>query len=192
MSDSKWYMHSSSWSAIAAVLAIFLSQTAPIATWFPKRELVVQYGDRMHLNNSLGRIGYNLPIHIENSGNTELNIIGMDLTITNEKGEHQTYSAATYKDVIAGDIAITSVRLKPDEIWGEYVFFNQRPTTEKEDKINQIRLNISQSILDSSADVNFEDAFKLHTADPELVKEAKDFFDENFDLEKGEYQLKWR
>ncbi len=185
-----WYKNTAIWSTVIALCALILSQLPPINKWLPKPHLTILHSDRIGINNAIGYIGFNLVVTLENQGNTAVNINRIELRLKTPGGVFKTLPAETYTRSRDGvSLPITAIKLSPGAIWSEFVFFNKTPSPKIDEMYNQIKLEISQSIFDVKQKTPREQ-FQSHQAleaDGALVEKALDFFEENFDLEKGKY-----
>lgn len=188
----KWYKNTSVWSTIIAICALALSQLPPVKNWIPNAELHVEHTDRIAINNNIGLIGHNLGIELENRGNRGITVYDIEMRLTTPNGAKKTLPAQTYTKSNNGvSLPLTSIHLSPGEIWSEFVFFNRNPSPSKEERLNSIKLSISQSIFDVRQKTPREEfqSHQLYEAEEQLVDEALAFFKKNFDLEKGTYKV---
>ena len=191
-----WYKNTSIWSAIIAVIAIFLSQLPPIKNWIPNDNLTLKYGDRITVNNAIGLTGYHVNLGLNNDGNTSLKIESIALAVKGPSGVEKRYIAETLSTPTAGggflNLPVTSLSLKQKESWSGSVFFNRKVSPSEEEKFNEVRLKVSQNISDKIQLQNWGDynPRALVSADAEIVEEAAITFNENFDLQKGLHEAK--
>jgi len=83
----------------------------------------------------------------------------------------------------------TSIQLEPGESWSEFVFFARELTPDEEEALANIRHDISQSIFEIQQS-NTAAMFNPNSwveADPSAVRMARQYFNAQFDLQKGEY-----
>jgi hypothetical protein len=191
-----WYKSSSFWSISIAVIALILTQLPPIIQWSPKIDLAIQHDNSIGVNNAIGIIGHNLTIELSNAGNRTLNIERIELEVSAPNGTKRILSAESFSPSSANggqviNLPVNSIKLKPQESATGFVFFNQIISPNVEEKYNEIRLSISQSIFDRQQEIEWgalNPRASIEASD-ELVDLAIEFFDEHYDLEKGLHKV---
>lgn len=186
-----WYKNTSVWSAILAAIAIFLSQSPPVKDWFPNDSLIIKYGDRIGINNAIGLTGYHVTMELENDGNTTLPIESIKLKVVDPNGTNKIYTAETLSTPsTTGDVLnlpVTSLVLEPGQRWSGSIFFNKNISPNEEESFNSIRLLVSQNIQEKKQRQTWDEynPNSYMPADEDVFKQAVDFFNSKFDLEKG-------
>ncbi|ARU57981.1 hypothetical protein OLMES_3962 [Oleiphilus messinensis] len=191
-----WYNSSSLWSVLVATLALVLTQLPPILQWFPEYKLSIQHDNRIGVNNAIGIIGHNLAIELHNKGNRELNVEKIELEIINPDQKKRVLNAESFSPMITGggqpiNLPVNSVKLSPNESSSGFIFFNQTISPDTEEKYNEIRLSISQSIFDKQQLIEWGALNPRASieASESLVDTAIEFFEEHYDLEKGLHKV---
>ena len=188
-----WYKQTAIWGLIISTFALTLSQMPPIGRWLAVNKLSTTVGSRIGLPNTLGVQGVQLFLDISNTGNRTLNISKIRLEVKGPNSSTLEVKAQTYAKILSGqaqpiDFPITSVSLNPGANWSELVSFYPDFTPTQEEKINSIRLRVSQSIF-AKQQARGGQFGPLVEAEELLVQEAKQFFNNNFNLEKGSYTV---
>ena len=187
----KLLKNSNFWSVSIAALALLFSLTPPFSEWIPDRELSMLHSNRTAIGNYFGIVSYGLYIDLKNEGNKTLSITKLALELTGPESKNTTLVAETITQFSGGPNAIvtpiTRIVIKPGEQWSNLVYFYPKHDPEMEYKINEIRFKIVEDLGDQQAMIG---AQRLIRAPRHLVEEAKNIFDQNFDLKKGKYQVK--
>lgn len=189
-----WYRNTSYWSLLIASSAVILSQLPPIQTWLPLPELKVYVSDRMGVNNAIGVIGFNINVQLNNTGNTDVQVTKMALSLTDSVGSVQNKPAMNYNRFAADAnpiaLPINTVIIPRGENWSHNVFFNRPIGTDDEAEFLRVRQMVMKSIFEQQVaiDQSFEIPSVYTEADPQAVEEAMEFFDTMFDLKQGQYR----
>jgi len=182
-----WYKNTSIWSAIIAATALMLSQFPPVTEWAKVENLDIKFNNRLGLNNAVGIVGYTLMLDLKNGGNRPATISKIDLNVQLVGTTEKTYQAEFYNKILPNNpqpisYPITSITIQPGDSWIEQVSFNPSFKPSDEERLNELRLNIAQEIWENP------NPNGLRRASSGAVSPAVEFFDANFDLEKGQYK----
>lgn len=186
-----WYKNTFGWSAVLSAIAIVLSQSPPVKDWFPNDSLIIKYGDRIGINNAIGLTGYHVTMELENNGNTTLPIESVKLTVVDPNAITKIYTAETLSTPSSSgavlNLPVASLALEPGQRWSGSVFFNKNISPNEEESFNSIRLLISQNIQEKIQSQTWDEYNPNSNmpADEDVFKQAVDFFNSKFDLEKG-------
>lgn len=189
-----WYKQTAVWGLVLSCIALSLSQAPPIATWKARNEINVELGKRIGLPNTLGLSGYQLFVELRNDGNRSADISRLRLSLIYPNGERKTLPAQSYQKIIPGQMAplefpVTTIELSPGGMWVESVGFYPEFSPEDDEYISIARQKIVSSISMQRQQLAMSGGSPqiLVEADPLVVNDIIEFFDQKFDLEKGEY-----
>lgn len=187
----KFLKNSSFWSSIIAGFALIFSLSPPISQWVKNESLVMIHSNRTAINNYFGILSYGLQVDLKNDGNTIINLSSLVLEITYPNTEIKTFTAETINKYTGGQNAIvtpfTSVLIKPNEQWNNLVYFYFPIDPNMEDELNMVKFKIVEDLAEQQASIGGQ---RLIKAPRHLVEQAKNLFDRNFDLVKGQYIAK--
>jgi hypothetical protein len=115
------------WSAVAAFIALALSQLSPIHILLRRSKLRCEAFSRLHLTHKVGNPNSQWHLIIENTGGRSVRIKSISLTFRRAGGDSFTLPAQNYlRTPDATDhVMLTPFRLQPGEEWGHVLtFFN--------------------------------------------------------------------
>lgn len=129
------YLNWEFWSAVAAVIAIILSQLPPIYLWFRPRRLEVEVHSRVQVTHKVGNPNLSMFVSVRNTGGRELRISKIQIALSRDNISLGTFPAQNYFENPSSQSSVLFVpySLKPDETWAHATtflnFFDR--TTEK-------------------------------------------------------------
>jgi len=182
------------WSTVIAVVALVLSQLPPVRELLKARQLRILIPDNLTLQHYMGNLQLVVFLALRNSGGREVMVQKVECVITSEEGRHWRLPAQTIVTSPAGghsspELFMGWVSLKPDEQWTQTVRFFKVWSVQDEEEATGISARIRTDINTKISQRLPEQSNKLAEADPELVQQAKDFFEKRFSLTKGSYRL---
>ena len=188
---SEFLKNSNFWSVFIAGMALFFSLTPPVSHWVKTDSLSMLYSNRTLINNYFGIVSYGILIDFRNTGNTDLSITKIELTIQPESGQKKVFLAeATYGFYGSSQTIVTPMTrivIKPAEQWKEVIFFYPAMNPELELEINELKYEFAEDLNEQQRGFNTQ---TLKSAPFRLIEKAKAMFDQNFDLKKGNYEVK--
>ncbi|NOH04497.1 MAG: hypothetical protein HND47_22285 [Chloroflexi bacterium] len=181
------------WSMIIAATALVLSQFPPIREMLKHAHIKINVPELFQLFHSLGNTNIILFLDILNDGGKTVTINRFLCCVVDENGNSWVLPAQSYiaKQPIGqtGDsfpeFPVGQIVLKPGDRWYERTHFYQMWTETNEEKSSKIILDIRNDITSKLPSENGS----WIEAEPGLVKNAIDFFEQNFNLHKGNYSL---
>jgi hypothetical protein len=188
-----WYKSTSVWAVVISIVAMVLSQLPPIVTWIPDPNIKVEHADRILIRNDIGIIAHDLSVELRNVGNTDIQITEMRLDVTHPDGKKVSFNAERFLNTSTGSnpvsSSISSIFIPRNRTWSEAVFFHRLTSTEDDERYIKIRSNIHQNMIaNQQTKRKDQDYSTIIPADDEVVKTALNFFNKNFNLEKGPYK----
>lgn len=198
-----WLRNPNAWSALIAAIAIGLSQSPPVHTWFISPELRISTRDTLTLTQFLGDLRLDLLLDLRNVGSGKVEISEVRCLLTDKVDDHWELTARWYypqESPMQTDMYFLShfpvpiITLQSEENWTEMVNCSRFPNPEEEEKISE---------LITAARTNMDEKFHEHLRnqhapgyshpplelDREIVNRAEDLFNERFSFKKGEYIL---
>ena len=195
-------MPTSDYIAIAAVIIATLTGWPRIAGLFKKPALKVVAAQRCYVQHYCGRPQALLFMDIQNSGGRSTTIDSINAVLRQGARSWKLSAQSYVADDLAGRIAqlvgqnrellIGSVTLKPDEHWRGTVDAYDYPVESDEKRFNELVVQMQEDI-DAKKQVAPQpvpsESAPLIDVDPALVKVVTDYFNSNFGLAAGPYQL---
>jgi len=183
-----FYLDWQFWAAIAAFLALILSQLPPVRLWLLPRRLEAEVHHKIQITHKIGNPNLGLFISIRNTGGRNLRIRAMELSVKRDGEALGRYPAQNYFERLSDQSMVLFVpfTLKPGESWEHGTnFFNEFDrATEK-----SFRENASSLTTDIGAKLEARpDSDKTPVvAEPALVDPFHRLFDRLFAWAPGEY-----
>lgn len=187
-----WYKRTAVWSVLISAfavlisfVAIVLSQVPPIREWIPQTHVTTELGNYVGLPLTVGIPNYQILVRLENAGNRTVTISNIQLRVIHPNAKEQELKALSY--FYSGEsqqYEPTSIKLKAGETWEGLVIFQRSLTPDEQETINRLRLDIAHSIFLRNRTENTT----ASEADPASVEQAVKFFNEEFELSKGQYK----
>lgn len=169
-------------SFILACVALVLSQISPLMNYIRRQKVSILIPDSFTLYNYLGKPSIDLFLSIQNNGTKSVSISQIELILKGKDFFYKIPSRTYYPhNRTETDLIIGGLLVKPDEQWSEMVRFYQLLDDEEEELISEI-MNDFESKQRKNPNVTPE-------VEENIVIKAKKFFDKNFKLKSGKYQL---
>jgi hypothetical protein len=188
------YMNWEFWSALAAGIAIVLSQLPPIHTWLRARHRIeVEFLSRISVFDKIGNPNISIYLGITNAGQASVRIKGMQVTIQRDGRQLGAYPGQTYFETAKdkNSVLLIPFTLKPEETWSHTVTFLQffdRPTEKWYRECEAaLRADVQQKMEQRDANA----PKTLIEAEPALVRPFAEFFDRTFLWLPGEYVVEF-
>lgn len=177
-----------------AVVALVLSQLPPVRDLLKPRQLRIVIPDNLTLQHYMGNIQILSLLSLHNTGGRRITIQKVWCTIRAEEGGQwrlpaQTYVVQPASGQTSPELFMGWVSLKPGEHWSETVRFFKVWSIQEEEEATAISARIRSDISAKLNQRKPEEANKVMEAEPELVEEAKHFFEKKFNIAKGSYRL---
>lgn len=185
-------------SAIAAFIALVLSQLPPIRTYFGNKKPLLTTAPVIGISHYLGAPNIQLYINIENEYPKPLKIKKISMMVERYGEQIIELQAYTVFEKIDSNIQkiFTPFTIRPETDWGNNVSFYTPFVGDKEQKIKEIQYKIRKSINSKRAQLqiteenNLKATNQLLIADEDNVKDAMDFYYENRFWETRDYSIK--
>jgi hypothetical protein len=178
------------YSALAAFLAIVLSQLPPVYLWFRPRRLEVEVHSRLQVTHKVGNTNLSLYVSVRNTGGRELRIKTMKLDLSREGQLLGSLPAQNYFDTPSSKSTVLFVpfSLKPGEIWAHGTNFLELFDRSTEKLYRESESRLAADIREKLAR-RPEGVKDPVQADQILVKPFNDLFNRLFVLSPGEYVI---
>ncbi len=107
------------WSAIAAVIAIVLSQLPPVRLWFRPRRLEVEVHSRVQITHKVGNPNLGMYVSVRNTGGRELRVRSLQISLSRDGTSLGSLPAQNYFETASSQSTVLFVpfSLKPGETW---------------------------------------------------------------------------
>jgi len=144
----------------------------------------------MAIPDQLGIPEYQLFVSVKNSGNRTLQISSLSLEMTYPSGKQKSIPAQEYLTFLSGQqsaqqFPMTSVSIPPGANWAESVLFAPPLRPSEQQSMGRDTLRIYQSLTQQLE----QGARQPVAADQPDVDAAVAFFNNEFDLEEGQYKV---
>lgn len=177
------------WSAVAAVVAIVLSQLPPVHVLLKRGALDVEVYNRLAINHRVGIPLAQLHLIVRNTGGRTLKVTGMDLVFERDGNAALELPAQGYF-ANPGDkeaVLLTTFTLQPKAEWGHIVnFFKPLPRGE-ERALRQLESNLRADIADKRS--HLEDKSVNVEADAANVQPLVDLSNARLPWQPGDYTV---
>ncbi|MBU1299352.1 MAG: hypothetical protein KKE83_06870 [Proteobacteria bacterium] len=189
MTPTPFYFDWQFWSAVAALIALFLSQLPPLHVIFRKAALGCEAFSRMHITHKVGNPNAQWHLIIENTGGRSLRVKGITLTFRKAGGVQFNLPAQSYLRTpdSTDSVMFTPFRLAPGEEWAHIITFFDLFSRDDEKEYRRLESDIRSDILSQKEDPLNKD--KLCEANPATVEKLIAFFRRHFKWEHGEYEF---
>lgn len=183
-----FYLDWTFWAAIAAFLAIVLSQLPPVAVMLKRANLDIEDFARIVLAHRVGNPNASLYVILNNVGGRKLRV--RKITLSFDRNDQKLFSLPLQnyyeKQDSLGAIIFTPFTLDPKEEWSHLSnflnFFNRDDEKRYKNMESALRQNIMEKKKDRPDD--------LVERDSDVVEPLLQFFKEKFDWKEGEYKLR--
>lgn len=183
-------------STMIAFLALILSQIPPLRVVFKGIKIKATTTDQISLSHFLGNINLTFFLSIYNTGGRSVSISKIDCVIKSVNNSlclhlpaQRYYSrqppSQPNQQILEYFIGI--IPLKPEETWSETVHCFSLWTQKEEEQVNNLISKIRSDIWEKKK--KFPDPNVWVEANENDVIEARDFFENKFNLKKGNYYL---
>jgi len=176
------------WAALAAFLALILSQLPPIYLLVKPRRLDVEVHSRINVLHKVGNPNICLYVTLRNTGGRKLLIRSLRIDLSRDGKPLLTLPVQNYFENPSSTSPVLFVpfTLKPEDSWGHVVNFlnlfdrgTEKSFRESESKLSaDIRKKLKERPAGNE---------ELVLAEPELVNPFINFFDKFFIWDTGEY-----
>lgn len=191
MENEPFYLSSGFWQALAAGVAIMLSQLPPIKLWFKRARLLVETYERIALTEEVGHPAAQWHLSITNTGNRDIKVKRLILVLRRE-GEERSFEGRGYfvNPQDKQPTLLTPFTVRTQEMWGHNVNFFKLPSRDAR-----------QAYARHSKALREDLRAKLQAAkegdpavegEPNLVQPFLDMFDAAFFWNHGEYEIELR
>jgi hypothetical protein len=176
------------WAAVAAVVAIVLSQLPPVRLWFRPRRLEVEVHSRVQITHKVGNPNVGMYVSVRNTGGRELRIRSLRMSLSRDGTSLGNLSAQNYFEAPSSQSSVLFVpfSLKPGETWAHATNF-----LNLFDRATEKLYRESESVLTSDIrrklDVRPEADKRAVVAEPNLVAPFLALFERLFVWQPGEY-----
>jgi hypothetical protein len=124
-SSTPIYLDWAFWAAVAAFIAIVLSQLPPVLLWFRPRRLDVEVHSRIQITHKVGNPNVGMYVSVRNTGGRELRVRSLRLKLSRDGQPLLQVAAQNYFETPSSQSSVLFVpfSLKPNESWGHIVNF---------------------------------------------------------------------
>lgn len=193
MASAPFYSNWEFWTAVAAFLALALSQLPPVHTWFRRGKLTVEAYDRLHVTHTLGIPNAQIHLILTNRGNRSVRV--RRITLSLQRGDDPPWTLAGYNYYQSiGDksaVLLTPFTIGPQQEWGHIVGFVAPLSRQDDQRFRQIQSTMRTHIWAKRALMGNE-VEEAAEADEAILAPALAFFQQRFRWEPGEYALTFR
>lgn len=185
---SSFYLDWQFWSAVAALLAIVLSQLPPVILWFRPRRLEVDVHSRIQLTHKVGNPNLSMYVSTTNTGGRALQVRAMTLKLFRDGEFVGTFPAQNYFETPSSQQSVLFVpfTLKPGEDWAHGTsflnFFDRATEKFYRGSESALKADISEKLRERGEDDN-----RPVAAEERLVAPFYQLFDKLFIWTPGEY-----
>jgi len=183
------------WSVVIAAIAVVLSQSPHMDTWFKGKKLKADVSPIVHFSHHMGLTTLVLSISLQNIGSTDLLISEIKGAIFTPQSSIIPLSAEvlikSISDISSGGphiIPIGAIPLKLGEYWSGVVRFREYTSERIMTIQNSIMSKTEDNLKEKSVYGKNNQGDKIKV-DPEILKEAIAFFENAFKLRVGKHQL---
>lgn len=176
------------WAAIAAVLALVLSQLPPVRLWFRPRRLEVEVHSRVQITHKVGNPNVSMFVSVRNTGGRELRIRSIQIVLTRDNTSLGSLPAQNYFESPSSQSSVLFVpfSLKPGETWAHGTnflnFFDRATEKLYRESESALGADIRRKIRELP-----EGEKRAVVADPVLVTPFLTLFERLFVWQPGEY-----
>lgn len=181
------------WSAIAALVAIVLSQLPPVYLWFRPRRLEVEVHSRIQITHWVGNPNLGIVVSIRNTGGRALRIRSISMALVRDNIDLGVFPVQNYFETPASQSPSLFVpfELKPGETWAHGAnflrFFDRATEKLFREKESVLRIDIRKKL-----DARPKGDDSIVEAEPDHIKPFLDLFEKLFIWQPGEYVLTLR
>lgn len=187
------YLNWEFWAAVAAFLALLLSQLPPVHTWFKRARLQVEAYDRLHVTHTLGNPNTQIHLILTNRGNRSLRVRRITLTFQRGDDPPWTLTGYNYYQSLESKSAVilTPFNIGPEQEWAHTVGFLVPFSRQEEQRFRQIQSSLRADIRAKRALMG-DEVDGLAEADDATLGPALAFFQQKFKWEPGEYAITFK
>ena len=186
-----FYLDWTFWTAVAAVLALVLSQFPPVRVLLRQTRLSMQPYDRLNVTHWLGNPNVNLHVQLLNTGGRQVRVRSLILELSPDEGAKFSLPAQTYSraDGAPGSFLFTPFNLEPDKEWANFVGFfapfsmNDERTSKQ--LIKELKADIKVKLKNQPQEAR--DRKELVEGDAKCVEKLQEFSRINTKWRPGEY-----
>ncbi|MBU6140873.1 MAG: hypothetical protein KGP29_04905 [Proteobacteria bacterium] len=191
--STSFYSDWTFWSVVFSAIAILLSQLPPIRIWFKRARIEFELHSKICLTHKVGNPNLQLHIMISNVGGRKIKIRKINAKIESDNEVQINLPTQNYLQTPSdkNGILFTTFSIKPGEDWGHIInllnFFNREN--------NRIYLDLRRNLLNDlrikldSRSSKEKAAQKIVEADENYTVPLRNFFDQHFVWNSGEYKL---
>lgn len=187
--DVPFYLDWNFWTALAAVVALILSQLPPLHLFFRRSRVELEVHSRFHLSHKVGNPNAQLHLILTNLGARSVRIREIRVTMRRDRKEIATLPAQSYLQN-PGDTAtvlFTSFALKPMDEWGHIVNFLNYFSRVDEKRYRAAESALRAAITDLRKLPENED--RIVEVPANLAAPFLEMFNEKFVWHPGEYEM---
>ena len=183
------YLNWQFWTAVAAGLALILSQLPPIHMLLRRAKLEMELYSRIHVTHKVGNPNVSFHLILSNVGGRTIKIKGIILKIKRDGKPVMTLPAQNYFQTLTDTtpILFAGISIKPKEEWAHGVTFLNYFSRTNEKKYRDAESTLKADIFKKRKTLeNKEDNAE---AEKEYITPFLEMFKENFLWNPGEYQI---
>lgn len=177
------------WSAVAAVVAILLSQLPPVHVLLRRPKLRCEAFSRMHLTHKVGNPNAQWHLIVENKGGRAIRVKNIAVKFTKDGAYLFTLQAQNYLRTpdATENVMFTPFRLEPDEEWAHVLTFFNLFSRDDDKEYRRIESAIRSDILAKREKLT-DKSQNVH-AEPQILAKTMEFFEKHFKWAPGEYEV---
>ena len=180
------------WSAVAAFVALVLSQLPPVHILLRRPRLRCEAFSRLHITHKVGNPNSQWHLIVENVGGRSLRVKSISLTFKRAGSQAFTLPAQNYLRTpdATENVMLAPFRLEPGDEWGHVLSFFNLYSRDDDRDYRRLESAIRTDVLRQKEDPANKD--KFCEAAPQSVALAMQFFERRFQWDAGEYELELR
>ena len=191
--QSSLYLDWQFWAAVAAFLALILSQLPPVRLWFLPRRLEVEVHSKIQVTHKVGNPNIGLFASVRNTGGRRLRIKAMELSVSRDGKPLGLYPAQNYYERLSDTSMVLFVpfTLEPGQSWEHGTNFFDEFDRET-DKLFRESASALRTDISAKLDARPETETVPVVGEPDLVEPFHKLFDGLFSWVPGEYVIELR
>lgn len=189
MNETVWYLDWQFWAAVAAFLAIILSQLPPIRLWFKRGKLEINKSPRILVHHNVGTPNINMFLSIENIGGSVIRIGSIKLKLSRDGTELPLMTGSEYYDKPDSQrpTMFTAFDIKPEQTWEHTVNFHEIWNRAQQQK-HRLQCSKMREVITEKQRVTPQPNTEPHTADEKDIEAVHARFEKNNQWYTGEFK----
>ncbi len=184
-----WYSSAETWSAIAAAVAIWLSQVRPVRFWFKSSKLEVAVQSQAALRATVTGPLFQVYVSVENTGGKKVRIHRLSLAVKRDGQDVLRVDGSGYFESPSSPSAVIfrPFDLPPEQTWAHNVNFYPLPSREEDRAFRKEKAALLAAFNQQARSRPEGDTTPV-IAPPDLYALLNARFERGFVWTQGEYQ----